>query len=104
MKTPVTALTLFAGAGGWDSGFAACGVRILAALNHSRRSLATHALNFPGTRQALTDITRDDPLQYPNATILQASPECRYHSRSNGKKTRKPRQRRSWEDVRPAWT
>jgi site-specific DNA-cytosine methylase len=32
----VTAITLFAGAGGWDLGFAACGVPILAALDCSR--------------------------------------------------------------------
>jgi DNA (cytosine-5)-methyltransferase 1 len=79
-------------------------VPILAALNHSRQSLATHALNFPGTRQALTDITQDDPMQYPNATILQASPECKHHSKSSGKKAREHRQRRSWADAHPAWT
>ena len=42
ITSTITALTLFAGAGGWDTGFAACGVPILAALNHSERSLATH--------------------------------------------------------------
>ncbi|MGH2479362.1 MAG: DNA cytosine methyltransferase [Ktedonobacteraceae bacterium] len=82
----VTAMTLFAGAGGWDLGFAACGVPILAALNHNERSLATHALNFPATSQVKTDITRDDPRRFPHATILQASPECRYQSASHGVK------------------
>lgn len=80
----VTALTLFAGAGGWDLGVAACRIPILAALNHNKRSLATHALNFSKTEQVLTDITHDDPRRYPHATILQASPECRYQSASHG--------------------
>jgi len=80
----ITAITLFAGAGGWDLGFAACGVPILAALNHNERSLATHALNFPETEQVKTDITQDDPRRFPHATILQASPECRFQSASHG--------------------
>lgn len=97
----VTAITLFAGAGGWDSGFQACGVPVLAALNHNERSLATHKLNFPGTRQVLTDITADDPAAFPHATILEASPECRYHSHSRGKKLLEQDQMPLWEG---GWT
>lgn len=82
----VTAITLFAGAGGWDLGFEACGVPVLAALNHNERSLATHALNFPETEHIKTDLTRDDPRRLPHATILQASPECRFQSASHGVK------------------
>lgn len=94
----VTALTLFAGAGGWDLGFAACGVPILAALNHNERSLATHALNFPETEQVKTDVTQDDPRRYPYATILQASPECRYQSASHGVKLLGQNQPGLWTD------
>lgn len=94
----VTALTLFAGAGGWDLGFAACGVPILAALNHHERSLATHALNFPETEQVKTDITQDDPRRFPHATILQASPECRYQSASHGIKLLGQDQPGLWTD------
>jgi DNA (cytosine-5)-methyltransferase 1 len=94
----VTAITLFAGAGGWDLGFAACNVPILAALNHNERSLATHALNFPGTEQVKTDITQDDPRRYPHATILQASPECRYQSASHGVKLLGQNQPGLWTD------
>jgi DNA (cytosine-5)-methyltransferase 1 len=104
MDAPVTALTLFAGAGGWDTGFAACGVPILVALNHSERSLATHALNFPHTRQVRTDITTDDPRRYPHATILQASPECRYHADARGKKTRALQQVPLWPELHGRWT
>ncbi|HXR65850.1 MAG TPA: DNA cytosine methyltransferase [Ktedonobacteraceae bacterium] len=104
MNTGVTALTLFAGAGGWDTGFAACGVPILAALNHSERSLATHKLNFPQTRQVRTDIAQDDPKLYPHATILQASPECRYHSDSRGEKTRDQNQLSLWPEMHGRWT
>lgn len=86
MSNGVSAITLFAGAGGWDLGFAACDVPILAAFNHNKRSLATHRLNFASTRQVLTDITKDDPAEYPHATILQASPECRYQSNAKGEK------------------
>ncbi len=80
----VSAITLFAGAGGWDLGFAACGVPLLASLNHNKQSLATHALNFPATEQVRTDITQDDPRRFPHATILQASPECRFQSGAHG--------------------
>ena len=94
----VTAITLFAGAGGWDLGVAACGVPILAALNHNARSLATHALNFPATEQVKTDLTQDDPRRYPHATILQASPECRYQSASHGMKLLGQNQPGLWTD------
>jgi hypothetical protein len=62
----VTAIPLFAGAGGWDLGFAACGVPILAALDHNERSLATHALNFPETEHIKTDITQETPPPIPS--------------------------------------
>lgn len=104
MSASITALTLFAGAGGWDTGFAACGVPILAALNHSKRSLATHTLNFPRTRQVLTDITQDDPRLYPHATILQASPECRYQSTAIGMKLLGQNQPELWPELRGQWT
>lgn len=94
----VTAITLFAGAGGWDLGFAACGVPILAALNHNERSLATHALNFPQTEQVKTDITRDDPRRFPHATILQASPECTNHSSARGVRLKGQPRYRTWTD------
>jgi DNA (cytosine-5)-methyltransferase 1 len=94
----VTAITLFAGAGGWDLGFAACGVPILAALNHNERSLATHALNFPDTEQVKTDITQDDPRCFPHATILQASPECTNHSSARGVKLKGQNQPGLWTD------
>jgi len=95
----VTAITLFAGAGGWDVGFSACGVPILAALNHNERSLATHALNFPQTEQIKTDITREDPRRLPHATILQASPECTYHSIARGGTLKEPMQSSLWTDL-----
>jgi DNA (cytosine-5)-methyltransferase 1 len=94
----VTAITLFAGAGGWDLGFAACGVPILAALNHNERSLATHALNFPETEHIKTDITQENPRRFPHATILQASPECRYQSASHGVKLLGQNQPGLWTD------
>src|SRR5690242_7961290 len=94
----VTAITLFAGAGGWDLGFTACGVPVLAAFNHNPRSLATHALNFPATEQVKTDITQDDPRRYPHATILQASPECRFQSASHGVKLLNQNQPGLWTD------
>ncbi len=96
--TDVTAITLFAGAGGWDLGFAACGVHIRTALNHNEDSLHTHALNFPKTEQVKTDITRDDPRRFPHATILQASPECRFQSASHGVKLLGQNQLGLWTD------
>lgn len=103
----ITAITLFAGAGGWDLGFAACGIPILAALNHNARSLATHALNFPETEHIKTDITQDDPRRFPHATILQASPECRHHSPSRGEKRsacRNQYQPPLWPEMPACWT
>jgi DNA (cytosine-5)-methyltransferase 1 len=99
-----TALTLFSGAGGWDSGFAACGVHTLAAFNHNERSLETHALNFPHTRQVLTDITKTHPGHYPDADILQASPECRYQSTAIGAKILGQNQPELWPELRGRWT
>jgi DNA (cytosine-5)-methyltransferase 1 len=73
-------------------------VPILAALNHSPESLATHALNFPATEQVKTDITQVDPRRFPHATILQASPECTNHSSARGVKLTGQKRLRSWTD------
>src|SRR6266568_540368 len=94
----VTAITLFAGAGGGDLGFAACGVPIIAAFNHNKQSLATHKLNFPATEQIETDLTQADPRRYPHATILQASPECKFHSSARGVKLRGQKKPGRWTD------
>lgn len=86
MSKKITATTLFSGAGGFDTGMALY-ADITVAVNHNPESLATHALNFPGATHYETDITEADPLSFPATTILQASPECRYHTGANGKQT-----------------
>lgn len=64
MSIPLTAITLFAGVDGWDTGFAACGVPILAALNHKDQIVGT----FRGFSQGGLEFHADIVLPYKDAS------------------------------------
>ena len=51
----------FAGAGGFTLGAVAAGCTVVAAVNHWRLAVDTHARNHPTTDHRCEDLTRFDP-------------------------------------------
>lgn len=74
----------FAGAGGFTLGAELAGARVVAAVNHWRLAVETHAANHPHVVHACEDLTRFDPRRLPDADGLVASPACQGHTRARG--------------------
>lgn len=79
------AVDLFAGAGGTSTGAASVGVRVVAACNHWKTAVATHAANHPDTAHFCEDAAILDPTTLPAHDLLLASPSCVGHTRARGK-------------------
>lgn len=86
----MTAIDLFAGAGGFSTGARMAGVSVLWAANHWREACDVHQLNHPGTIHACQDLHQADWSQVPAHDILLASPCCQGHSRARGKENGDP--------------
>ncbi len=88
----VTALDMFAGAGGSSQGIHRSGAEVVAAANHNEAALGVHAENFPDTEHFRADLIDPDadsyrhPADLPAADFLWASPSCRFHSPANANK------------------
>jgi len=92
------AIDLFAGIGGWNLALSSLGIPVILAANHSAESLDTHRLNFPDIQRTTIDIMTCDTSLIPDADIMTASPECRFHSTSSGVPLLQQRQLRLWTD------
>lgn len=80
-----TAIDLFAGAGGFSTGAAQAGVRVLWAANHWKEAVDAHAQNHPETVHACQDLRQANWTELPAHDILLASPCCQGHSKARGK-------------------
>jgi DNA (cytosine-5)-methyltransferase 1 len=79
------AVDLFAGAGGFSTGAAAAGARVLLAANHWPLAVETHRRNHPGARHLTQDLQQARwRLDVPRHDLLLASPACQGHSRARG--------------------
>jgi DNA (cytosine-5)-methyltransferase 1 len=90
----------FAGCGGNSQGVLEAGAEVSQAINHDARAVETYAANHRNTDVIQTDLLNADPRDYPGADVLIASPECRMHGPSRGKK-QLSKQWRLWEDDEP---
>ncbi len=81
----ITAVDLFAGAGGTSTGAHLAGVKVLAMVNHWPVAVATHAANYPAAAHHCEDAAILNPLHLPDSDLLLASPSCTGHSRARGK-------------------
>lgn len=79
---------LFAGAGGFSTGAAAAGCRVVWAANHWPTAVHWHAENHPDTVHACQDLQQADFRDAPRHDLLLASPACQGHSNARG--TEKP--------------
>lgn len=78
-------IDLFAGAGGFSTGAAQAGCRVIWAANHSPAAVRWHAANHPGTEHACQDLQQADFRHAPRHDLLLASPACQGHSPARGK-------------------
>lgn len=107
MKKVITAVDLFAGAGGTSTGLAlACrelGKKVeLTAVNHWKQAVGTHEANHPWAKHLCQEVQFVDPrLVVPDGRldILVASPSCVFHSRAAGGKPRNRQPRSSPWDI-----
>ena len=81
----LTAIDLFAGAGGFTTGAEAAGVRVTWAANHWRSAVDVHAANHPHASHVCQDLHQADWSKVPAMDIVLASPACQGHSRARGK-------------------
>lgn len=77
-------IDLFAGAGGFSTGAAMAGARVVWAANHWPTAVQWHAANHPETVHACQDLQQADFREAPAHDILLASPACQGHSRARG--------------------
>ena len=78
------AIDCFAGAGGFSLGAERAGLQVVAAINHWRCAVDTHAANLPHAVHRLEDACLLDWRDLPTFSVLLASPACQGHSRSRG--------------------
>lgn len=76
----ITAIDLFAGAGGFTCGALAAGVDVILAANHWQAAVDVHALNHPGVEHTCQDLRQMDFERLPDFDLLLASPACQGHS------------------------
>jgi DNA (cytosine-5)-methyltransferase 1 len=80
----VKAIDLFAGAGGFSTGAAQAGCRVIWAANHWPTAVQWHTVNHPDTVHACQDLQQADFRDAPAHDLLLASPACQGHSRARG--------------------
>lgn len=80
----LTGVDLFAGAGGFTTGAAAAGIRVVWAANHWPLAVRCHADNHPETEHSCQDLHQADWAAVPTHDLLMASPCCQGHSRARG--------------------
>lgn len=81
----IDAVDMFAGAGGFSTGAAMAGCRVVWAANHWPAAVQWHAANHPDTEHACQDLQQADFTAVPRHDLLLASPACQGHSPARGK-------------------
>lgn len=81
----MTAIDLFAGAGGFSEGARMAGVKVAWAANHWPLAVQYHEANHPTTWHQCQDLQQADWRVVPPHDIVLASPACQGHSPARGK-------------------
>ncbi len=81
----LTAVDIFAGAGGFTEGARMAGVRVIWAANHWQLAVDTHAANHLEAMHVCQDLRQADFTAIPSHDMLLASPCCQGHSHARGK-------------------
>lgn len=96
------ALSLFAGAGGFDLGARMAGLDVVASIE--REALPAQALALNGFHPVQADVTQVDYSQWHGVDVVFGGPPCQGHSIANSsqRSTDDPRNLLAWEMVRAA--
>lgn len=81
----MTAIDLFAGAGGFSTGASMAGVNVIWAANHWQHAVEIHAKNHPQAAHLCQDLHQANWEQVPDHDLMLASPSCTGHTRARGK-------------------
>ncbi len=81
----MTAIDLFAGAGGFTTGARMAGVDVLWAANHWPDAVDIHMVNHPETEHLCQDLHQANWSRVPDHDLLLASPACQGHTRARGR-------------------
>lgn len=97
-----TALSLFAGAGGFDLGARMAGLDVVASIE--REELPAQALTLNGFHAVQADVTTVDFTRWRGVDVVFGGPPCQGHSIANSRQrsTADPRNLLAWEMVRAA--
>lgn len=82
---PLTAIDLFAGAGGFTTGARMAGLDVTWAANHWESAVRIHAANHPETSHVCQDLHQADWTRVPSMDVVLASPACQGHAKARGK-------------------
>lgn len=72
----LSAIDLFAGAGGLSLGLRQAGWRVEAAIEYDKAAISTHALNFPGVEHHCLDVRDLDFRRYRGIDLVAGGPPC----------------------------
>lgn len=78
----ITAIDLFAGAGGFTTGAQRAGVNVVWAANHWPQAVDFHLANHPHVQHATQDLQQFPWALAPDHDLLLASPACQGHSQA----------------------
>lgn len=108
MSNAITAIDLFAGAGGFSLGLQQAGIHVLAAIEWDRDAAATYRA-MVGDHVIEADIATVDPATLPDADLIAGSPPCQSFSVAGKRDPNDPRGQLWREFVRivaakqPSW-
>lgn len=86
----MNAIDLFAGAGGFSTGAAMAGAKVVWAANHWPLAVEYHAANHPHATHVCQDLHQANWQQVPQHDLMLASPCCQGHSKARGKANGNP--------------
>lgn len=81
----LTAIDLFAGAGGLTLGAEMAGIKVIYATNHSKLAVGSHELNHPSVAHECQDLQQANWSRVPAHDLLLAGVCCQGHSNARGK-------------------
>jgi DNA-cytosine methyltransferase len=103
-RSELTALVLFAGAGGYSLGLARAGFKIIGFVEKNPKAVKTYRMNFPGVPIVGYDITKIPDGEFEKfkgkVDLISAGFPCEGFSHAGKKDPNDPRNKLFWEFVR----
>jgi DNA (cytosine-5)-methyltransferase 1 len=95
IKTPLSFIDLFAGAGGWSVGFELAGYYHAQMYDFNNSACKTAESNF-GKIVQCADLSKHEDMDFPNVEVVVGSPPCQGFSNEGKKNPDDPRNSLVW--------